>query len=93
LLHQTAYVPLVEKPRIAGQHLLEIDIPGDEPITLLSDPAGPETAAGFPLAVRPVTRPQMAQLFSLIEKLTYRASSICRPLPARPAWSRARTAR
>lgn len=69
LLHQTAYVPLVEKPRIAGQHLLEIDIPGDEPITLLSDPAGPETAAGFPLAVRPVTRPQMAQLFSLIEKL------------------------
>ena len=69
LLHQTAYVPLIERPRIAGQHLLEIDIPGDEPITLLSDPAGPETAAGFPLAVRPVTRPQMAQLFSLIEKL------------------------
>ena len=69
LLHQTAYVPLVEKPRIAGQHLLEIDVPGGDPITLLSEPAGPETAAGFPLAVRPVTRPQMAQLFSLIEKL------------------------
>ncbi len=62
-------MPLVEKPRIAGQHLLEIDVPGDEPITLLSEPAGPETTAGFPLAVRPVTRPQMAQLFQLIEKL------------------------
>ncbi len=69
LLHQTAYVPLMEKPRIAGQHLLEIAVPGDEPVMLLSEPAGPETAAGFPLAVRPVTRPQMAQLFQLIEKL------------------------
>lgn len=62
-------MPLFEKPRIAGQHLLEIAVPDQDPVTLLSEPAGPETASGFPLAVRPVTRPQMAQLFSLIERL------------------------
>ena len=68
LLHQTAYVPLVQVPRVAGQHLLEVDVDG-EILTLLADPAGPETAAGFPLAVRSVTRPQMAQIFGIVERL------------------------
>ena len=55
-------------PRVAGQYLLEVEVDG-EILTLLADPAGPETAAGFPLAVRSVTRPQMAQLFGIVERL------------------------
>ncbi len=68
-------VPLASLPVSCGQHLLEIDIEG-EIITLLADPAGAPSEAGVPLHVRPVTRPQMASLLALIERLDVPSSSI-----------------
>jgi eukaryotic-like serine/threonine-protein kinase len=62
-------VLLVEPPQGPGQHLLEIDIPGGETITLLAEPAGPPRPDGYPLRVRPTTRVQMADLFALVERL------------------------
>ena len=62
-------VLLVEPPSGPGQHLLEIDIPGGETITLLAEPAGPPRPDGYPLRVRPMTRIQMADLFALVERL------------------------
>src|SRR5687768_13905283 len=62
-------VLLVEPPQGPGQHLLEIDVPGGETITLLAEPAGPPRPDGYPLRVRPTTRVQMADLFSLVERL------------------------
>ena len=68
-------VPLSSPPVSLGRHLLEIDIEG-ELITLLADPAGTPSAAGVPLHVRPVTRPQMATLLALIERLDAPSSSL-----------------
>ena len=68
-------VPLSSLPVSSGQHLLEIDIEG-EVITLLADPAGTPSDAGVPLHVRPVTRPQMASLLALIERLDVPSSSM-----------------
>ncbi|MBX3189502.1 MAG: serine/threonine protein kinase [Labilithrix sp.] len=62
-------VALEAAPAEAGQHLLELEIPGEDPILLLADPAGREEAGGFPLHVRPVTRPQMAAILALVERL------------------------
>jgi len=69
MLHRMAYVSLMQVPRIGGQHLLEIEVPGDGVLTLLAEPAGVETPIGFPLALRPVTRPQMAILYAIVERL------------------------
>lgn len=75
LRHEVEVVPLSSLPLSSGQHLLEINIDG-EVITLLADPAGTPSEAGVPLHVRPVTRPQMASLLALIERLDAPSSSI-----------------
>jgi serine/threonine-protein kinase len=69
LRHEVAVVPLQEMPQTSGQHLLEIEVPGEGLVTLLADPVGAASGDGVPLHVRPVTRPQMASLFALVEKL------------------------
>lgn len=66
---RTEIVQLVEPPIGTGQHLLEIEIPGIGHVSLLAEPAGSVRADGYPLSVRPVTRVQMAELFSLVERL------------------------
>src|SRR3954469_504622 len=68
LRHEIEVVPLVAPPLTSGQHLLEIEIEGDV-VTLLADPVGIASDEGVPLHVRPVTRPQMAVLLALIERL------------------------
>jgi serine/threonine-protein kinase len=69
LRHEVAVVPLTATPVSTGQHLLEIEIEGEGVITLLADPVGEPSDAGVPLHLRPVTRPQMAALLALVEKL------------------------
>ncbi len=66
---RTEIVDLVEPPLGTGQHLLEIEIPGVGHVSLLAEPAGSARPNGYPLSVRPVTRVQMAELFSLVERL------------------------
>ena len=66
---RTEIVHLVEPPIGTGQHLLEIEIPGVGHVSLLAEPAGSARPDGYPLSVRPVTRVQMAELFSLVERL------------------------
>ncbi|MDB4934654.1 MAG: Serine/threonine protein kinase PrkC, regulator of stationary phase [Labilithrix sp.] len=56
-------------PETSGQHLLEVDVAGEGVVTLLADPVGAATEEGQPLHVRPVTRPQMASLLAMIERL------------------------
>ncbi len=62
-------VRLVDPPMGPGQHMLDIPVPGVGIISLLAEQAGPARSNGYPLSVRPVTRVQMAQLFSLVEGL------------------------
>jgi serine/threonine-protein kinase len=63
-----------------GQHLLEINVPGVGNVSLLAELAGrPRGDGGYPLSVRPVTRVQMAELFTIIEKLDEPATSIPPP--------------
>src|SRR5882724_4993168 len=69
LRHEVAVVPLTTMPASSGQHLLEIEIEGEGVVTLLADPVGDPCAEGVPLHLRPVTRPQMAALLALVEKL------------------------
>jgi serine/threonine-protein kinase len=69
LRHEVEVVRLSWPPTSSGQHLLEVDVAGEGLITLLADPVGEATAAGQPLHVRPVTRPQMASLLAMIERL------------------------
>ncbi len=69
LRHEVEFVRLVAPPSSSGQHLLEVDVAGDGLVTLLADPVGEATADGHPLHVRPVTRPQMAALLAMIERL------------------------
>jgi len=69
LRHEVEVVPLSWPPSAPGQHLLEVEVEGEGVVTLLADPAGDATEQGHPLHVRPVTRPQMASLFALIERL------------------------
>jgi eukaryotic-like serine/threonine-protein kinase len=67
---RTEIVHLAEDPVRPGQHLLEIDVPGAGQVSLLAEPAGSARPdGGYPLAVRPVTRVQMAELFALVERL------------------------
>jgi serine/threonine-protein kinase len=66
---RTEIVALVEPPRTTGQHLLDIPIPGVGNVSLLAEPAGSARPGGHPLALRPVTRVQMAELFALVERL------------------------
>jgi serine/threonine-protein kinase len=69
LLHSEHVVPLEAAPLTTGQHLLEIDVPDDGIITVLADPAGHETEEGHLLSVKPITRPQMATIFAIVERL------------------------
>jgi serine/threonine protein kinase len=62
-------VPLSSPPNSAGQHLLEVEVPGTAPVVLLADPVGEATVDGHLLHVRPVTREQMATLLDLVERL------------------------
>jgi eukaryotic-like serine/threonine-protein kinase len=67
---RTEIVHLVEPPKGTGQHLLEIEVPGEGTVSLLAEPTGgARTDGAFPLSVRPVTRVQMAELFALVERL------------------------
>jgi serine/threonine protein kinase len=46
-------VPLLAAPVDAGDHLLEVHVPGEEmPVLFMARPAGPPEADGFPLHVR-----------------------------------------
>src|SRR3954464_4267886 len=67
LRHEVEVVRLSWPPATSGQHLLEVDVAGEGVVTLLADPVGEATEEGQPLHVRPVTRPQMASLFAMIE--------------------------
>ena len=69
LRHEVEVVRLESPPTSSGQHLLEVEVPGEGLVTLLADPVGDATEAGHPLHVRPVTRPQMAALLAMIERL------------------------
>ncbi len=69
LRHEVEVVRLTVPPDSSGQHLLEVEVAGEGVITLLAELAGAATAEGHPLHVRPVTRPQMASLLALIERL------------------------
>jgi serine/threonine-protein kinase len=69
LLHQEHVVPLEAAPLTTGQHLLEIEVPGEGILTVLADPAGHETDDGHLLSVKPITRPQMATIFAIVERL------------------------
>lgn len=62
-------VPLESPPTMTSQHLLELDVPREGLVTLLAEPAGDAKDNLHPLAVRPVTRPQMAELFAMVERL------------------------
>jgi serine/threonine-protein kinase len=75
LRHESAIVPLAAPPAIAGQHLLEIDVPGEGLVTILAECNAGETVEGWPLDVRPVTRPQMAALLAMIERLDHEPSN------------------
>jgi serine/threonine-protein kinase len=69
LRHEVEVVRLTEPPTSSGQHLLEVEVAGEGLVTLLADPVGEPTDEGHPLHVRPVTRPQMASLLAMIERL------------------------
>jgi eukaryotic-like serine/threonine-protein kinase len=69
LRHEVEVVRLSWPPSSSGQHLLEVDVAGEGVVTLLADPVGEATEQGQPLHVRPVTRPQMASLLAMIERL------------------------
>jgi len=69
LRHEVEIVRLTVPPDTSGQHLLEVEVAGEGVITLLAELAGAPTDKGHPLHVRPVTRPQMASLLALIERL------------------------
>ena len=69
LRHEVEFVRLSEPPSSSGQHLLEVDVTGEGVVTLLADPMGERTDKGHPLHLRPVTRPQMASLLAMIERL------------------------
>ena len=69
LRHEVELVRLTAPPDAPGQHLLEVEVAGEGVITLLAESAGAATADGHPLHVKPVTRPQMASLLALIERL------------------------
>jgi eukaryotic-like serine/threonine-protein kinase len=69
LRHDMEFVPLSEPPTTAGQHLLEVEVPGTASVILLADPVGEATDDGYLLHVRPVTREQMATLLDLVERL------------------------
>lgn len=77
---RTEVVTLATPPRGNGQHLLEINVPGVGNVSLLAELAGsPRGDGGYPLNVRPVTRVQMAELFTIIERLDEPAQSIPPP--------------
>jgi len=82
LRHEVERVRLTAPPEAAGQHLLEVEVAGEGVITLLAEPAGAATAEGHPLHVKPVTRPQMASLLALIERLDEPSKTA--PPPADP---------
>jgi eukaryotic-like serine/threonine-protein kinase len=71
LRHEVEFVPLSWPPVSAGQHLLEVEVPGTETssVVLLADPVGEATDDGHLLHIRPVTREQMATLLDLVERL------------------------
>jgi len=69
LRHEVEIVPLASPPASGGQHLLVLEVAGEGTVTLLADPAGSVTAEGYPLLVRPMTRPQLALLFAMVERL------------------------
>jgi serine/threonine-protein kinase len=69
LRHEVEVVRLSAPPSSSGQHLLEVDVTGEGLVTLLADPMGEPTEKGHPLHLRPVTRPQMAALLAMIERL------------------------
>jgi serine/threonine-protein kinase len=76
---RTEVVNLASAPG-SGQHLLEINVPGVGNVSLLAELAGqPRGDGGYPLSVRPVTRVQMAELFTIVEKLDDPSGSIPPP--------------
>ena len=70
---------LVAPPMTNGQHLLELDVPGEGMVTLLAEPIEPADH-GYLLRVLPLTRPQMAELLAVIERLDQ--PSFTEPPPA-----------
>jgi serine/threonine-protein kinase len=79
LRHEVEIVRLSAPPATSGQHLLEVDVAGEGVVTLLADPVGVATAEGQPLHVRPVTRPQMASLLAMIERLVEPSTTLPPP--------------
>src|SRR5262245_28120700 len=66
---RTEIVHLTANPVRPDEHLLDIDVPGAGRVSVLAQPAGTARPDGYPLAIRPVTRVQMAELFALVERL------------------------
>jgi tRNA A-37 threonylcarbamoyl transferase component Bud32 len=79
---QVERVRLVSAPATPGEHILELDIPGDTVVQLLAEPLGPATAEGYALRVRPLSRVQMAELFSLVERLDDPSTTVPPPADA-----------
>jgi eukaryotic-like serine/threonine-protein kinase len=66
--HESQIVPLKAPPTSGGQHVLEVDVPGEGLVMLLAE-IGSARAEGQELGLRPLTRPQMADLFAIVERL------------------------
>ncbi len=82
---EQAVVRLVRPTTQPGTHVLEIELSGGLLVCVLADPSGQATAEGQPLRLRPLDHGQMAELFTLVERLDSRTQ---RPAPlaaARPS--------
>lgn len=78
---QVEHVPLARAPQGPGDHILVLDLPGeDERVELLAEPSGAATAEGYALRVRPMSRVQMAELFALVERLDDPSSTVPPPV-------------
>lgn len=78
LRQESQVVPLRALPVSHGEHLLEIDVPGQGMVTLVAEPLG-RADRGYVLRVRALTRAQMAELLALIERID--APSTTEPPP------------
>jgi eukaryotic-like serine/threonine-protein kinase len=75
LRHKEHVVPLVGVAG-EGQLALEIDVPGETTIVVLAERVGDPTEDGQRLALRTVTRAQMAEILALLERIDEPSESV-----------------
>ena len=77
---ELVFVPLKAPPQNTGQHVLEVDVPGEGIVMLLADVVASPSAAGYPLYIRPRSRAQMAEILAIVERVD--EPSVTVPPPA-----------